>query len=112
MKRIVIYYSQARGNTKRIAEMIQNKLNADIERIDTVIPYTGSYDEIVELGQREVKEGYMPKIRPLEHDPAGYDEIIIGTPTWWYTMAPAVKSFLNSNRWSCFRHMADGRHMH
>lgn len=28
---------------------------------------------------------------------ADYDVIAIGTPTWWYTMAPAVKTFLHQN---------------
>ena len=30
MKKLVLYYSQARGNTKRIAEMIAKELDADI----------------------------------------------------------------------------------
>ena len=27
---------------------------------------------------------------------SGYDTVIIGTPTWWYTAAPAVRAFLRS----------------
>jgi flavodoxin len=38
MKKLVIYYSQANGNTKRIAEMISEKTEADITAIDTVTP--------------------------------------------------------------------------
>ena len=33
-------------------------------------------------------------IKPLDKDPADYDRIVLGTPTWWYTMAPAVRTFL------------------
>ena len=29
-----------------------------------------------------------------------YDVIAIGTPTWWYTMAPAVKTFIAENDFS------------
>lgn len=29
-----------------------------------------------------------------------YDTIFIGYPTWWYTMAPAVLSFLKSYDWT------------
>jgi flavodoxin len=94
MKKLVIYYSQAKGNTKRIAEMIAAKTGADITAIDTVVPYVGSYDEIVAQGEREVKWKFQPEIKPIEVDTAQYDEIIIGTPTWWYTMAPAVLTFL------------------
>jgi flavodoxin len=96
MKKLVIYYSQANGNTKRIAEMISEKTAADITAIDTVTPYTGSYDEIVNQGQEEVNRGFKPEIKALEVNLAEYDEIIIGTPTWWYTMAPAVLTFLSN----------------
>ena len=47
MKKLIVYYSQARGNTRRIAKMIQQATGADLEEIETVTPYTGSYDEIV-----------------------------------------------------------------
>ena len=26
-----------------------------------------------------------------------YDEIIIGTPVWWYTIAPVIRTFLTQN---------------
>ena len=29
-----------------------------------------------------------------------YDVIAVGTPTWWYTMAPAVRTFLHENDFS------------
>jgi flavodoxin len=96
MKKLVIYYSQANGNTKRIAEMISEKTGADITAIDTVTPYTGSYDEIVNQGQEEVNCGFKPEIKDLDVKLSEYDEIIIGTPTWWYTMAPAVLTFLSN----------------
>lgn len=97
MKTLVIYYSQARGNTRKIAEMIQKSVGADIAEIETVTPYTGSYEDIVNQGQEEVNAGFMPEIKPLSADLSNYDRIILGTPTWWYTMAPAVKTFLSSN---------------
>jgi flavodoxin len=100
MKKLVIYYSQANGNTKRIAEMIASKTGADITAIDTVAPYTGTYDEIVNQGQEEVNRGFQPEIKDIDVNPAEYDEIIIGTPTWWYTMAPAVLTFLSNSDFS------------
>lgn len=33
--------------------------------------------------------GFEPDVLPLEHNPAGYDTVILGTPVWWYTYAPA-----------------------
>lgn len=91
---LVVYYSWSNGNTKRIAEQLANRTGADIARIETVQPYTGSYDEVVDQGQREVNEGYRPPIQSLGVNVEDYDVIAVGTPTWWYTMAPAVLTFL------------------
>ena len=41
----------------------------------------------------------MPPIQPLDRNLDDYDVIAVGTPTWWYTMAPAVKTFLTENNW-------------
>lgn len=100
MKTIIVYYSQARGNTRRIAKLAASALGADTAEIDTVVPYEGSYNDIVEQGQDEVEAGYMPEIKPLDVDFKNYDRIILGTPTWWYTMAPAMKTFLTNNDFS------------
>ena len=96
MKKVLIaYYSWSNGNTERIAEQLQKATGGDLAKIDTVVPYTGSYDEVVDQGQDEVRRGYEPEIKPLSVNVADYDVIVIGTPTWWYTMAPAVKTFLH-----------------
>ena len=100
VRTLVVYYSWSNWNTKCIAEKIQKATQGDIARIETVKPYTGSYNEVVDQGQREVNSGYEPPIKPIEFNIADYDVIAIGTPTWWYTMAPAVLTFLHSQNWT------------
>ena len=75
---LVVYYSWSNGNTKRIAEQLAAATNADIARIDTAQPYSGSHEEVVEQGQREVEAGFMPQIKPLSVSIADYDVIAIG----------------------------------
>lgn len=58
---------------------------------------SGSHEDVVEQGKREVEAGFMPQINPISVNLADYDVIAIGTPTWWYTMAPAVLTFLPTN---------------
>lgn len=99
-KTLVVYYSWSCGNTEKIAEQLADACDADIARIETVVPYPEDYQETVDQGQREVNAGFMPEIENLEHNPADYDVIVIGTPTWWYTMAPAVKTFIAENDFS------------
>ena len=94
-KLLIIYYSWSNGNTERIAKMLQSETDSDILKIDTVVPYSGSYDDVVNQGQNEVQRGYEPEIKLLDINIADYDVIAVGTPTWWYTMAPAVKTFLH-----------------
>ena len=98
-KSLIVYYSY-RGNTESIAEMIQKETGADVVRIQTAVPYTGSYNQVVNQGQEEVNRGYCPKINPVDVDWNQYDTIILGTPVWWYTFAPAMHTFLKSQDWN------------
>ncbi len=135
MKRmLIVYYTWSNGNTERIAKMLQEETGGDLVRIETIVPYAGSYDDVVNQGQDEVQRGYEPEIKllmqesgkdvldggtlnqetpgkvasdnPEARNPvdgrilADYDVIAVGTPTWWYTMAPAVRTFLHQNDFS------------
>lgn len=95
MKTLILFYSYG-GNTRKIAQILQQETGGDIAEIETVKPYTGDYNTVVDQGQREVESGYMPDIKPLSVDIAVYDHIFLGTPVWWYTFAPAVKTFLEN----------------
>lgn len=99
-KLLIVYYSWSNGNTRKIAERLQKATGADLAEIKTVTPYTGSYRDVVAQGKQEVESGFQPKIEPLPYSVSDYDVIAIGTPTWWYTIAPAVLTFLNSQDWT------------
>ena len=99
MKTLIVYYTWHNGNTGRIAQMIKEKIDADICAIETVEPYPEEYRKASDQGKEECETGFTPEIRSLPYDVKDYDRIIIGTPTWWYTMAPAVRSFLKNNDW-------------
>ena len=51
----------------------------------------------VKQGKDEINKGFKPPIKPINIDLSQYDTIILGTPVWWYTFAPAVKTFIESN---------------
>lgn len=97
MKTLIVYYSWHNGNTKRIAEMIQKRTGADLCAIETVTPYPEEYRAASDQGKRETETGFKPEIKKLPYDIASYERIVIGMPTWWYTMAPAVLSFIDGN---------------
>ena len=79
---------------------MQSVAGGDLVRLDTAVPYTGSYNDVVDQGQREVNAGFEPELKPLSVNVADYDVIAVGTPTWWYTMAPAVKTFLHGQNFA------------
>lgn len=99
-KMLVVYYSWTNGNTEKIAKSLAAAYGADIEQIDTVVPYPDDYDTTVSQGQDEVNAGFKPAIKALAHNASDYDVIAVGTPTWWYTMAPAVSTFFAQTDWS------------
>ena len=94
-KLLIVYYSWSCGNTERVAKQLQSVAGGDLLKIETAVPYSGSYNDVVDQGQREVNRGFEPELKPLGLNAADYDVIAVGTPTWWYTMAPAVKTFLH-----------------
>ena len=96
MKKLIVFYSYS-GNTRKIAESIRAITGADVAKIETVAPYSDDYDDVVEQGKREIDKKFCPEIRPLGVDVSAYDEIILGTPVWWYTYAPAVRTFFSQN---------------
>lgn len=96
---LVVYYSWSNGNTEKIAEQLADACGADLARIDTVEAYPEDYEETVQQGQDEVNAGYQPAIEAIEFSPEAYDVVAVGTPTWWYTMAPAVSTFFSEHDW-------------
>lgn len=97
MKKILTVYYSYSGNTKKIAEKIHDALGGNIAEIETVVPYSGDYDAVVDQGNEEVQKGFKPKIRPRPVNHADYDVIVLGTPVWWYTCSPAMRAFLTAH---------------
>lgn len=86
-KTIVLYYS-ATGTTKKAAEQVAQKLNADIAEIHPVKPYTSEdlnwNDETTRatVEQKQEHDGRVPVKDDLP-DISSYDNVVIGSPIWW-----------------------------
>uniref|UniRef100_UPI003562675C flavodoxin n=1 Tax=Ilyobacter sp. TaxID=3100343 RepID=UPI003562675C len=93
-KTLIVYYS-LQGNTKRVAEMISEKIKADILELKPKANY--NFTSAVTLGLAHIKTKYVIKLEPLYIDLSKYSEIYIGTPVWWYTFAPPIRSFIENN---------------
>ena len=96
-KALVVYFTWSNGNTERIAKALQQALQADILKITAPDDYHEDYDTVVRKSQEEIRRGYRPRVEPAKVDLSGYDTVAIGSPTWWYTIAPPMSTFLEAN---------------
>lgn len=95
-KALVLYYSET-GTTKTVAQEIQKQLNADIESIEAVKPYSGNFQETMQRGQREMQSGETPALKPLKSKIADYDVVFIGYPIWFGTYAMPIATLIKEN---------------
>ena len=95
-KKLVLYYSET-GSTKTVAEELQKQLNADIEAIEAVKPYSGNFQKTMQRGQREMQSGETPALKPLKSKIADYDVIFLGYPIWFGTYAMPIATLVKDN---------------
>ena len=95
-KKLVLYFSET-GSTKTVAEELQRQLQADIECIEAVTPYTGNFGETMQRGQREMQSGELPALKPLKSKLADYDVIFLGYPIWFGTYATPIATLVRDN---------------
>ena len=98
MKYAVIYFSWS-GNTRFAAETIAKKTGADLYEIKAETPYNSNYGKCCDEAKPEC---YGKKLRPIKTiaglDLAKYDVVFVGTPNWWGTMAPPVRTWVTQSR--------------
>ena len=89
---LIVYYSFT-GNSKKVAEYVKNKLNADILELEPQIPFSSDYDEVVrEWQNNDIKRDV--EIKPINIDLTKYKKVVLITSTWWYGITPVMKKFL------------------
>lgn len=95
MKRIIIFYSYT-GNTRFVVEKIKEKYNYDAVEIKTVEEYSDDYEKVVASEEKLVPLDYQPDIKNIKVKFDDYEEIILCTPVWWYSVASPINTFLHT----------------
>lgn len=91
---VLVEDGEHKGNTQKIAEMIQEEVGGDLYLIKTRNPYPSDYSQVEDIGQQEGRENARPElVNPIE-DISQYDTIYLGFPNWWYDAPMAIYSFL------------------
>lgn len=89
-KSLIVYYSLSE-KTKKVVDVLQKLVNADVYEIELEKPYSKLTAYTIGLGHCKI--GYEPPIKN-EIDLSTYDTIFIGGPTWWFTYAPPIHTFI------------------
>lgn len=92
-KVLVVYYSRT-GNTKEIAQFIQQKTGAVVFAIEPLASYPEDYQATTEQAKREIAEGLKPPLKVVVENIDAFDTVFVGSPNWWSTIAPPVATFL------------------
>ncbi len=97
MKTLIIFYS-LEGNCQLIANEIKKHIQADVLRLIPVKDIKPNGFGKYLWGGRQAVTKIEPELKPYTVDLDLYDTIIIGTPVWAGTYAPALRTFFATNK--------------
>ncbi|KAJ5071981.1 exported protein-related [Anaeramoeba ignava] len=99
-EKILIVFHSRSGNTKKIAQEIQNKFKkefeTDLEEIKTEKRY--SKLGIIFAAGKDAMTKKLTNIAPPQKDVSQYSTVVVGTPIWAWTITPAVRTYLESQK--------------
>jgi flavodoxin len=84
-KSLIIYYSWS-GNTKVIADYIEELTGADIFEIKPVKPYSTNYSTCLNEAKNDLNTNARPELEEYLSNVDEYDTIYVGYPNWWGTI--------------------------
>lgn len=89
----VVYYSKS-GTTKKIAEKIQKKKEADLFLVEPEEAYGNYLSAVVRVGKEKLTKKEV-KLKTEISDFADYDVIFIGFPVWYGTLPRFLQEYIN-----------------
>lgn len=100
MKKALVAYFSATGNTKMLAETLQKAIGADLFEIVPAQVYTDedlNWHNDNSRSSIEMKDkNARPKIKNKIESMGEYQIIFLGFPIWWYTAPRIIDTFLES----------------
>ena len=98
-KVLVVYFSRS-GNTRHAAETFAKACGgARLVEIKAAKPYAPDYGACCDEAKPECYGKTLCPIKPIEGlDLAKYDLVFVGSPNWWGTMAPPVRTWVSQSK--------------
>lgn len=94
MSVLVAYYSRT-DITKKVAEEIAGRLNADVEEITSKVKYNGKIGYA--RAGKDAMTAKIIKIGDLKYNPSDYDTVYLGVPVWAGKAATPLISYIKQN---------------
>jgi flavodoxin len=94
MNRTLIVYHSRSGHTRRLAQALARRLDADLDEIRIVQPLGGVAGYA--MCAIEAIAGLTPALRPMHRDAAAYALVVVGTPVWFWNLSSPVRSWLEA----------------
>ena len=94
-KTLVVYYSRT-GTTKKVGDLLAQKLGADVEEIKDTTDRSGAKGYLI--SGRDAMKKRLTKLEPTTKNPAEYDLVIIGTPVWAWSVSVPVRTYITENK--------------
>jgi flavodoxin len=91
MNVLIVYYSRT-GTTKKIAEQIQSSLNTDIDEIKDIKSRSGIIGWL-QAGRDSISKN-LTNIKEINFNPADFDLVIIGSPTWNGAASTPIRTYI------------------
>ena len=97
--RILFVYFSRSGNTRHATETFAKACGgAKVVEVKAEKPYAAEYNACCEEARPECRAKALRPIQKIEGlDLAAYDVVFFGTPDWWGTMCPPIRTFITEN---------------
>lgn len=93
MKTVVVYYSKT-GVGKKVAELVAEKTNAELYRLQPTTEYDDDMWKAWDQAQAEMASNKMPNLEGELPSLAKYDRIIVGGPVWGHSLSNPIRAYL------------------
>ena len=98
MKKTLVAYFSASGETAKLAKTIADTVGGDLFEIRPETAYTAADLDWMDKKSRSTLEMNDEKSRPAiadrVEDMAQYDTVLVGFPIWWYQAPRIIETFL------------------
>ncbi|HEX6612852.1 MAG TPA: flavodoxin [Rhodanobacteraceae bacterium] len=91
---LIVFYSRT-GVTRRVAQSLAKKLDADLLPIEDVRPREGMLGYLRSV--LEAENATLPDIVPVAFAPEEYDLVVFGTPVWAGHVSSPMRRFLHDH---------------